>query len=92
MFCYDLFSELDNIVKSNVGRRSYSAGSSIHQRGPTLGEQRRFDRQRMTNIKYPTSGSTRGDFLMHPEWKPHIYHHRLNGLSSVDLPYSKTQR
>ena len=36
--------------------------------------------------------SKRGDFLMHPQWPPTMVHHRLNGLSSVDIPYSLDRR
>ncbi|CAD5114278.1 DgyrCDS3421 [Dimorphilus gyrociliatus] len=34
----------------------------------------------------------RGDFLLHPQWPPTFKHHRLNGLSSVDIPYSSNTR
>lgn len=34
----------------------------------------------------------RGDFLLHPQWPPTFKHHKLNGLSSVDIPYSPNTR
>ena len=34
----------------------------------------------------------RGDFTIHPQWPPSIVHHRLNGLSSVEIPYMHGRR
>lgn len=52
---------------------------------------RQSDIQRMANCKKHRDRqqiSRRGDFLLHPQWPPTFKHHRLNGLSSVDIPYS----
>ena len=88
------FTEVDNLLNSRVGNRAISAGPILggSRVGMTFGEKQRYDRMRMTNTRTPRKTSRRGDFLIHPEWKPHIYHHRLNGLSSVDKPYTTSYR
>lgn len=63
---------------------------------------RKRDIDRTRSAHHYNHRTKRGDFLMHPEWKPSIYHHRLNGLSrpgdawqgqsSVDIPYMPGRR
>ena len=59
--------------------------------GRTLSGMRFRDIERMRNARAPNQSqrTRRGDFLIHPEWRPSLPHHRLNGLSSVDIPYSQ---
>ena len=62
-------------------------------RAGTVGDRRLQDFRKMVDVTITNAKPTRrGDFLMHPEWSPAKPWHRLNGLSSVDVPYSKSTR
>ncbi|ELT90847.1 hypothetical protein CAPTEDRAFT_210963 [Capitella teleta] len=66
----------------------------VHQRsleGHDVGMRKYADIERTRDVRY-THRSKRGDYLMHPQWPPSMKQHRLNGLSSVDVPYIPGRR
>ena len=67
---------------------------NIHrQRRPktSIGTIRYHDIEKAKRVTY-VHKPNRGDFLLHPQWPPSIPHHRLSGLSSVEIPYGTGKR
>ena len=74
-------------ITSASGRYVHSNNYFGQQPPTTVAERRLQDIERMRRATPRlTSASKRGDFLIHPEWPPTFTAHRLNGLSSVDIP------
>lgn len=80
-------AKMDNIYNRYLS--AYEFGARVDD----LDSRRHNDMVNMTRVKVNNGrASRRGDFLMHPEWPPTFKAHRLNGLSSIDLPYSYSKR
>lgn len=92
IICIYFFIEAERLGELNQKAQSgFYCPPATKNMHSDLGTRRYEDIMKIKNARY-THQSKRGDFLMHPEWTPNMPHHRLNGLSSVDLPYIPGRR